>query len=324
MTNETPKVTVLMSVYNGERFLQPAIESVLNQTFENFEFLIINDGSSDSSKKIIESYKDPRIRLIDQPNHGFIYSLNKGVEIARGDYIARMDQDDISLPSRLKKQIKLLESSPKIGAVSTFFELINFEDGSPIGTTLVFPSEVLDLKRALYIHNPMAHGSTTFRKKAWLDAGKYRQEYHPPEDYDLWRRIAKTWDLGMVPEVLFQYRINNPESMSKKNNTITEKNVIRIQQELREEPFIYKGLWATIKGYNNINAQKYGVYSDTVRNEYNNLQYSLARVFLESIAPKKALVPMLYILIMKPRYSPELLRKYPWSLNLYIKRRLRK
>lgn len=326
MTNagiQKPIVTVLMSVYNGERFLREAIEGILDQTYEDFEFLIIDDGSKDSSSKIIRSYNDERIRLIEQKNHGFIYSLNKGVELAHGKYIARMDQDDISFPARLERQVKILDSNPRVGAVSTFFELINFEDSKPIGITMVFPNNNIDIKRALYIHNPMAHGSTTFRKEAWQQAGKYRDEYHPPEDYDLWRRIAQNWDLAIVPDVLFQYRINNPDSMSQRTIPAVERNLKKIHQELRVGHFYDKDLLSTFKDYRAYDFKLVGKYAKAVRTEYKVLQLNLAKNFLQHIYPLRAFVPTLFVVAIWPGAAFELLKLYPRSLAVNIFRRLK-
>ena len=116
-----PEITVLMPVYNGEKYLRPAIESILNQTFSDFEFLIINDGSTDNSESIILSYKDERIRYVKNENNlKLIKTLNKGIDLARGKYIARMDADDISLPTRLEREIEYMESHPECGLVSVF------------------------------------------------------------------------------------------------------------------------------------------------------------------------------------------------------------
>src|SRR5580698_9685158 len=112
-TINNPKVTVLMPVYNGEKYIKEALESILQQTFIDFEFLIINDGSTDNSVSIIKSFNDNRIRLIhNEKNSGLVYSLNKGIGLSNGEYIARMDCDDVSIPERLEKQVGFLNSNP--------------------------------------------------------------------------------------------------------------------------------------------------------------------------------------------------------------------
>ena len=124
--NDAPvTATVLMPVYNGEKYIREAMDSILNQTFNDFEFLIVNDGSTDSTKQLIESYPDPRIRLVNQENRGVAKSLNRGLRLAKGKYIARMDADDISLPDRLAKQIEVLESNPDVDITVSCIEGID-------------------------------------------------------------------------------------------------------------------------------------------------------------------------------------------------------
>ena len=122
-----PLVSVLMSVYNGDRYLDEAIDSILSQTYENFEFIIINDGSTDHTKDILSSYsnQDNRIRVFHQKNHGLTFSLNRGLELSRGKYVARMDADDISSPRRLEEQINYLRANPEVGVLGTQMEIIN-------------------------------------------------------------------------------------------------------------------------------------------------------------------------------------------------------
>src|SRR5215813_1090725 len=125
MNEDAPKVSVVMPVYNGESYLCEAIESVLAQTFEKFEFVIINDGSTDNSEEIILSYPDERIRLIQQSNRGLVESLNCGLQSSRGAYIARMDADDISAPSRLEAELKMFLSQPSLSMVGTSIKRID-------------------------------------------------------------------------------------------------------------------------------------------------------------------------------------------------------
>ena len=119
-----PKVTVLMPVYNARFYLSKAISSIINQTFKDFEFLIFNDGSTDNSADIIYSYNDRRIRFFNsEQNFGYVYHLNYGIEIAKGEYIARMDADDISFPTRLEKQVAFMDKNPEVGVCGTWFKI---------------------------------------------------------------------------------------------------------------------------------------------------------------------------------------------------------
>lgn len=201
-----PQITVLMSVFNGEKFLKEAIDSILNQTYGDFEFVIINDGSRDSSKDIILSYNDSRIRLINNENNiGLIASLNKGLTLARGEYIARQDADDISLLSRLEKQVRFFKKNKNAGVVGTNFIIIN-ESGEEINK-VKFPEKSVDLKKGLLRASQFAHGSTMFKKKCIERVGPYREEFKHCEDYDLWLRFSHYYELANLQEYLYKWRL---------------------------------------------------------------------------------------------------------------------
>ncbi|EHJ02070.1 glycosyl transferase family 2 [Clostridium sp. DL-VIII] len=203
---DKPMVTVLMSVYNGEKFLKEAIESILDQTFTGFEFLIINDGSTDNSVKIIESYKDPRIRLINnEKNLKLIASLNKGISLARGKYIARMDCDDVSMPERLEKEVEFLESSPDYGLVGTHYTVIDGEGKEQYNVS--YPSSNELIKLFLSLNCPLAHGSIMGRTELFKKNLYGSKESYAVEDYELWTRIAKMTKIHNIPEYLFKYRV---------------------------------------------------------------------------------------------------------------------
>lgn len=199
-------VTVLMSVYNGEKFLKEAIESILTQTFEDFEFLIINDGSTDSSVKIIESYNDPRIRLIhNEKNLKLIASLNKGISLAKGKYIARMDCDDISMPGRFEREVKFLETNPEYGLVGTYYTVI---DGSGNEKYKVsYPSNNDLIKLFLSVNCPLVHGSVMGKTELFKQNPYGSKEFYAVEDYELWVRMSKVTKIHNIPEYLFKYRI---------------------------------------------------------------------------------------------------------------------
>lgn len=238
---ETPLISVVMSVFNGENYLRDAVDSILSQTFTLFEFIIINDGSIDGTSDILASYDDPRIYIVNQQNHGLVYSLNLGCSIASGTYIARMDADDISLPSRFEKQIQLLSSDPALSLIGGYFTYIN-EAGNLLGTTITSPTKDVDLRRALYIVNPFAHGSTMYKKSTWLELEGYTDEYGPTEDYELWRRFSDHTGnkFGLVPEVLYLYRINL-NGISQQKTEIQSEYANKIIDEQWNKPFIGKG-----------------------------------------------------------------------------------
>ena len=212
-----PKVTVLMSVYNSQKYLKPAIESVLSQSFKDFEFLIIDDGSRDKSKAIIEQYakKDPRIRLVSRPNKGLVVSLNEGLSKAEGEYIARMDSDDISDKSRLEKEVSCLDANPSIGMVGSNYTIID-KKGKKLVTTNVFTHHS-DLKMCLITCNQFGHGSIMLRKSVLDEVGDYDASVGHVEDYDLWIRISRVSKVFNIEQPLYIWR-KTEESITHSNH----------------------------------------------------------------------------------------------------------
>jgi len=199
-----PRVSVVMSVYNGERYLVQAIDSILNQTFADFEFIIINDGSTDGSADILRAYDDPRLRIIEQANVGLTRSLNRGIALAQGEYIARMDDDDISLPERLARQVAFLNTRPEIGVVGSACRIIDELNGREWVQRVPLSDE--ELSRALIRGNPVVHTSVMMRKSVLRAVGGYNEAYPYSQDYELWVRLATHTRLANLPEVLVVHR----------------------------------------------------------------------------------------------------------------------
>lgn len=220
-----PKVSIILPVYNGEKYLGESMESILAQTYNNFELLIINDGSKDGSLSIIKKYKDKRIKVYTQKNQGLAATLNRGIKLAKGEYLARQDQDDLSLPSRLDKQVNYLNNNPRCGLVGTWSEIIN-ENGTTTGYYHRHPAENDILKIELLFDNPFVHSSVMLRKDVFKKVNGYatNNNWQPPEDYELWSRIARYYNIGNIPVVLHKYR-EVPGSMSRVG---FKKNVIKI------------------------------------------------------------------------------------------------
>lgn len=208
-----PKVTVLMAVYNGECYLREAIDCFLHQTFRDFEFLIINDGSTDHSREIILSYDDPRIRLVDNEyNLGLAKSLNKGLELAAGQYIARQDADDISDPERLEKQVAFLDSNPMVALTGTLYETIDAH--GKLIERIAMPCGFTDIRWCLLFFNPFSHSAVMFRKSVVLERiGFYNEALRYSEDYELWSRIVRRLEVANLNEYLAKVRVS-PESMT--------------------------------------------------------------------------------------------------------------
>ena len=223
-----PKVTVLMPVYNGERYLAEAIDSILNQTFGDFEFLIINDGSQDNSRMILDSYSDARIRVVDnEKNMGLPATLNKGMELALGAYIARMDCDDICLPTRLEKQVTLMDSQPEVGVCGTWFDVS--------GQNLVrdFPQDDAHIRIAMLGYCALGHPTVMMRKSYFAANGLF---YNPAfkygaEDYDLWTRCMDFFALANVGEVLLHYRHHETQMTENYKQAVESKLAIIRQRQ---------------------------------------------------------------------------------------------
>lgn len=199
-----PKISVIMSVYNGGKNLRHSIESILKQSFNDFEFIVIDDCSTDNSYEIIKSFDDDRIRIIRNEVRLYLTkSLNKAIRMARGEYVARQDADDISLPHRLEKQVIFLEKNPEVAMVGTSAYLIN-EEGKVIGKRIV-PS---DPRKILLKVNPIIHGSVMIRKKIIDKLGLYNELFKYSQDYELWLRISKNYDIRNLQETLYCLRIH--------------------------------------------------------------------------------------------------------------------
>lgn len=217
-----PTVSIVMSVYNGGDDLAPAIDSVLAQTFTDFEFVIINDGSKDNSLETLQAYeqRDARIRLIDQENTGLTVALRRGVGASRSEFIARMDADDFSMPTRLEKQVALLRSNDRLAIISCHLEHF-FDDGTVKFIQTFEPNPRL-AQLLTHFYNPIGgHGQILYRRSAYEAAGGYDPDYNLAEDYDLWSRILRHGELGIVPETLYRYRTGH-ESVTSRNKPAQE------------------------------------------------------------------------------------------------------
>jgi glycosyltransferase involved in cell wall biosynthesis len=201
-----PLVSVVLPVYNCPRYVGQAVESILAQTYFDFELIVIDDGSVDETPDVVRRYGDPRIRLISQANRGLAGALNRGLELARGRYVGRQDQDDISLPERLAKQVAFLAAHPDCGLVGTWAEI--WHEDTRTERIHAHPSDNADLKFQLLLDNPFVHSSVMIRKTALDRVGMYSTDpgRQPPEDYELWSRIAREFDVANLPEVLHVYR----------------------------------------------------------------------------------------------------------------------
>jgi glycosyltransferase involved in cell wall biosynthesis len=206
------KLSVVMAVYNGAAELEETLASILAQTERDFEFIVVDDGSTDATPSMLAAQTDPRIRVITQENQGLTRALIRGCAEARGTYIARQDCGDISLPTRLEKQCALLDRSRELAFVSCWSEAVGPEleplyvvTGSGLAHE---PLELIDLDAPHgVVDGPTAHPTVVMGRDAYERAGGYRAEFRLGQDWDLWYRLADVGRFQLVPEVLYRYRI---------------------------------------------------------------------------------------------------------------------
>ena len=205
-------ISVIMPVYNAEKYLIDAIDSILNQTFINFEFLIINDGSTDKSKEIILSYNDKRIRYVEnETNLKLIKTLNKGIGLANGKYIIRMDADDISMPNRFQEQFDFMELNQDVVLCGSFAEKFGIDKG-----IFLVPSSDKEIRETFVVHSPFIHPSVIIRHST-VKENKiiYNDKYLHAEDYKFWLELLKIGKVHNIKKVLLRYRTSQDQISNK-------------------------------------------------------------------------------------------------------------
>ena len=208
--SDTPRLSVLIPVWNADRWLATALDSVLSQTFTDFELLVHDDGSTDGSLAILQEFaaRDPRVVLTSEPNKGIVETLNGLLAAARGDLVARMDADDICLPERFAKQVAFLDAHPEVGVLGTFVDGIDAE-GRPL-RSFTAPADHAGLE-AFHLETGgpgLWHPAVMMRTEVLRDAGGYREDYPYCEDYDLWLRLGEITELANLTAPLVQYRLH--------------------------------------------------------------------------------------------------------------------
>lgn len=221
--------SVILPVYNSEAFIKNAVESIIVQTFEDFELIIINDGSTDGTKHVLENIKDERIKLINQEKKGLVYSLNHGLNVAKGKYIARMDADDYSYPQRLATQYEFIQQNASVVLFSNFFNVID-ENNNFIATRRL-PTENEQIRQAIKRWNPFCHPSSVFMREIAIKVGGYPNKKYQ-EDWELWKKIMQYGNVANLPEVLLDYRVvSSSESALKTVNDNVQEKLSYINQQ---------------------------------------------------------------------------------------------
>ena len=237
-----PAISVVMSVYNGQRYLAQAVESVLAQTFRNFEFIIIDDGSTDRTAAILADYakRDARIRIISHENKGRATSLNIGIDVARSGYIARMDADDACLPDRFQQQLDFLEAHPDVGIVGGAVEVVN--GNGQLLRRIKPPTGDAEIRSTMLTGNPMWHPTILMRRQHVLAVRGYRKQFLDTDDYDLWLRMIERCQIANLEAYVLQYRIhaNQVSVRNMRHQTMcgfAAQTAARCRQEGKPDPF---------------------------------------------------------------------------------------
>ncbi|NTW34221.1 MAG: glycosyltransferase, partial [Bacteroidetes bacterium] len=242
-----PEVSVLIAVYNGEKFLTEAIESILQQTFTDFELIIINDGSTDKTKDIILSYNDDRIKYFEnETNIKLIPTLNKGIDLACGKYIARIDADDIAMPNRLEVQYNYMEKHPEIGLCASWLKTIG--DGEQ--KIVEFKSQHDEIRLELFFHSYMHHPTVMMRTSLFKENNiKYPNALHA-EDYALWVLLSEYTKFHVIPEVLLKYRVHdqnicvlNSDFQDKQSSLIRKSQYEKLRLNCNNKPYDLFEIW---------------------------------------------------------------------------------
>jgi glycosyltransferase involved in cell wall biosynthesis len=207
MQTKRPDITVLMPAYNAGKYIREAIESVLQQTYQNFELLIINDGSTDDTLSVALSFDDPRIALVSKEHQGIATALNTGLRLAAAPYIARFDADDVCMPNRLEKQLNFLQDHPDYVLVGSDAEYV-LENGEFLFDFKCIAHSNDEVQNNLYVYCPFIHSSVMYCRDEVIGTGGYNTHAHNFEDYLLWTALAKTGKLQNLREPLIKVRLN--------------------------------------------------------------------------------------------------------------------
>ena len=203
-----PKVSIITGVYNAENYIRETIDSVLSQTLENFEWIVIDDGSKDKTTDILKGFSDGRIKLVQQTNMGLTATLNSCLKLSTGNYIARIDADDLWEKTKLQKQVDFLEKYPEYSMIATNYEQIS-ESGDRLGRRhCPHIGDHEQICKAFIRFNPFAHSSVMFRKNVYEEIGGYNPDFKYTQDYEYWIRIASNYKLCSLEEVLTYHRLS--------------------------------------------------------------------------------------------------------------------
>ncbi|VAX35716.1 hypothetical protein MNBD_UNCLBAC01-516 [hydrothermal vent metagenome] len=312
-----PIITILMTVYNGEKYLKDSIESILKQTYQDFEFLIINDKSTDNSADIINSFNDFRINIVtNDKNIGQTCSLNKGLKLAKGKYIARMDADDKAFPYWLEHQLNFIKKNPEYTVVSTKASVMDVNNR--ITKILNSPQSYQEIILKCLVGSPINHVGSLFKKDIILECGGYDENFKIAADYDLWSRLIRgKYKFACIDTIGVAVRVHE-QSISiieKENKTdllemskimraniqcLTQKNISDEQAKL---------LWRLVYSVGSLNKGEFGEANKILKNIYAHMHSSLGISFNLALNFRKKMIKVFYI--------KRVFNTYPWFSNVY-------
>lgn len=226
---DEPAISVVMAVYNDELYIERAVQSILKQSFQDFELIIVNDDSKDGTKEKLESLcmMDKRIKVLhNKKNRGLAYSLNRGIAVSKGKYIARMDGDDVALPKRLEKQYHYMENNPLIDICGSNYKKIGMDSG-----VVAMSNESDDIKAFLIFYSPLGHSTWFIRKSFLLEYDlKYNTKYRSAQDYELFYRCMNYANVACLQDVLLLYRVHSGSITS--TNKKADENMLKVQRRV--------------------------------------------------------------------------------------------
>lgn len=297
-----PIVTVLLPVYNGAAYLEEAIKSIQKQSYKNWELLIINDGSKDQTITICHKFtqKDPRIKLIDNKKHlGLIKSLNLGLKLAKGEYVARQDADDFSLPNRIMRQVDFLKKNKEYGLICSTF-MVKTEDGKIIKITAL-PTDDYEIKLSMLFFNPITHGAVMLRKNVLEKNNlQYEGENLHCEDYGLWVKMIPHTKFKIIAEPLYQWTVAK-DGITAKNLDVMKKRMTSLSESINIK-IDFKKIKQLNKKYKKI-TWKYqkNLFVIDYKKMYQKLLFNLAKLFFSQHEYKKSWQLLAYSFSVSPQ-----------------------
>lgn len=292
-------ISIIMSVYNAEKYLELAILSIIHQTYPDWELIIINDNSDDKSYEIMNLYaeRDPRIKIINNlRNLGLTKSLNIGIDCAKGEYIARLDADDIADPTRLEKQVNYFRDYPEMVLVGTGGSIID-KNGEVLNTIKVVKNRYL-IKKLLLYGNLFIHSSLMIKKEALIEVGKYRSKFIHSQDYDLVLRLTERYIVGNIPENLTHWRLSETNLTVSKFLLQRACADIAVQFAREREKFgkdsydsidFSKILQETISANKLLYTCDFNIYSAIYANQLKYALFELKSALIKGIIPKNTI-----------------------------------